>query len=284
MLASLIRAFFKKENIEYFASCPLSSLRIVSPRRVPSNVCGATLFLIPYDLGETGGNVSRYAVPRDYHAYIRDFSERLARFLSENGCADKTYCAADTSPIAEHDAAILLGLGFRGKNHLVINEKYGSYIFIGAVFTEQVLSLRGGEKTERNACIGCGKCLAACPSGSLESGDFTNCLSGLSQSKRLTEEQEKAVAGHMLCWGCDVCQEVCPHNRGVAPTPIEFFRTERTPLLTETVLREMPDEEFLRRAYSWRGRAVLERNLRLQNALCNSIPKNREKINTGEKV
>lgn len=284
MLASLLSAFFQKENIEYYASCPLSSLRILSPHRVPPNVCGATLFLIPYDLGETGGNVSRYAVPRDYHGYIRGFSERLVQFLAENDCPDKTYCAADTSPIDEHDAALRLGLGFRGKNHLIINEAYGSFIFIGAVFTEKVLSLRGGKPTERTACIGCGRCLSACPSKSLSSGDFSGCLSSLTQSKKLTDEQERAVAGHVLCWGCDICQEVCPHNREVAATPIEFFKVERTPYLTEETLRNMSDEEFSARAYSWRGRAVPERNLRIQSAFSNSIAENQEKINTGEQV
>lgn len=284
MIESFLSDFFASEQIEYYASCELSRLCVIQPRRLPSWAKGAVVFLIPYRLSSPAGNLSCYAVPRDYHGYIREFSGRLESFALQKGCTQPFFCAADTSPIAEQDAALKLGLGFLGNNHLLINESYGSFVFIGAVFTSRVLTLRGGEKTARTGCIGCGKCLSACPGGCLSSGDFSRCLSALTQKKKLTAEEEIRVARHRLIWGCDICQEVCPHNRQVKETPIPYFQTQRMASLTAETLEAMSDEDFAQRAYSWRGREVLRRNLRLKDADRTSITETDEKINTTEIV
>lgn len=276
----IIADFFEKEHIEYYASLALSSLIIINPRRIPVGMEGATLFLIPYDDGSPhDGNISRYAVPRDYHLYITELSERFAAFLEKSGEHLDFSFAADTSPILEHDAAVKANLGFEGKNHLILNERYGSYIFIGALFTKEIPTLCRTQRETRRFCNGCGRCLAACPAKCAESGDFSTCLSALTQKKRLSAEEEQIVARHTLCWGCDICQEVCPHNRGAAATPIEFFRRDRLTRLTAESLSEMREDEFLSRAYAWRGRAVVERNLRLQSDK-DSITENNEKIKT----
>ena len=95
-----------------------------------------------------------------------------------------------------------------------------------------------------------------------------DCLSAVTQKKGDLSEDEKAyIKKYGSAWGCDICQLVCPLVKkaidGGAETPIEFFRENRIKNLTPEALSEMTDEEFKKRAFSWRGRATVERNLRL---------------------
>ena len=97
------------------------------------------------------------------------------------------------------------------------------------------------------------------------------CLSALTQKKgALTPEEQDALRRHPLIWGCDDCQLVCPLNRaalsGAHDTPLAFFRAERLLCLTPEALAGMPEECFRERAFAWRGRAPLERNLALHGA------------------
>jgi epoxyqueuosine reductase len=99
--------------------------------------------------------------------------------------------------------------------------------------------------------------------------EHCECLSSLSQKKgALTENEAEMLVKYNTAWGCDICQSVCPHTeRGVASgsafTPIEFFWQMRTPHLTYSQVLNMSDEEFALRAYSWRKRETVLRNLLL---------------------
>ena len=257
-----LKAFFEKENIEFFRSFKIDqNIKLKYARKLPEWSAGGVVFLIPYKVESCGRNVSEYAVPRDYHFYIKEFSQRLENEFY--GTDLKMQVFSDNSPFFERDIAQTSGLGFFGKNHLLINEKYGSFIFVGEVVLDFVPDISGGDSCEKNTCLDCGACVSACPGKCLLGDDFSECLSGLTQQKNLTETQKTEVSKHNLVWGCDICQEVCPHNKNVKETPIEFFKKERLPFVDKNLLREMSDEEFLRRAYSWRGRDVILRNLDL---------------------
>lgn len=261
-MQNILKTFFENENIEFFRSFKIDkSLELKYPRKLPEWAKSGVVFLIPYKVKSQSRNVSEYAVSRDYHFYIKELSFKLEKYFDNKNAK---FCVfADNSPFFERDIAQKTGLGFFGRNHLFINEKYGSYIFIGEVVTDFETDICGGKETEKNGCCNCGRCLCACPSGCLLKDDFAQCLSGLTQQKTLDDIQKKIVSKHPLVWGCDICQEVCPHNKNLPDTPIEFFKKDRLATVDEKCITEMSEEEFSKRAYSWRGREVILRNIAL---------------------
>lgn len=259
-----LKEFFKLENIEFYGSFPISSVapeELVSPRRLPDFAKTVTVFLIPYRADDsTERNISLYAVPRDYHLYIKQLEKRFYDHLAEKNISGlKAAFFADTSPFDERSLAKKARLGFVGKNGLLINQKYGSYCFIGELVTDLSECVQG-LICDKSECDLCGKCKTACP-GNCFSKDGGQCVSHLTQKKQLDENELELVKAHPYVWGCDICQQVCPHNESVANTPISFFKQDRIPYLDSDVISRMSDEEFSMRAYSWRGRAVIERNI-----------------------
>lgn len=112
--------------------------------------------------------------------------------------------------------------------------------------------------TEASECIHCGKCAEICP-------DRQNCLSNVTQKKGILSDIEAdMLVKYNSAWGCDICQTVCPM---VTPqvTEIDFFKHNLIFNLTEEILDSMTDEEFASRAYSWRGRDTIMRNLKIIN-------------------
>ena len=96
-----------------------------------------------------------------------------------------------------------------------------------------------------------------------------DCLSAISQKKgKLTEEERNLLIKYDTVWGCDICQEVCPHTKRAISeksiyTPIDFFYQNRIELLTKEKIMSMSDDEFSSRAFSWRGRETIMRNIEL---------------------
>jgi epoxyqueuosine reductase QueG len=142
-----------------------------------------------------------------------------------------------------------------GDNGMLITEKYSSYVFIGEIITDLPLPIEREYNISR--CEGCGRCKKACPIC-----DIGECLSALTQKKgELTEEQVGLMKDVNTVWGCDECQKCCPYNKNISLTEIDFFADKRQQKLTKELLDAMSDEEFKQRAYSWRGKKTIERNL-----------------------
>ena len=144
-------------------------------------------------------------------------------------------------------------------------------MIVGAGFAAVTGHAPGIFPTEPPACPGCGACRRACPVTDADGHPVQECLSALTQKKgALTPEEQDALRRHPLIWGCDDCQLVCPLNRaalsGAHDTPLAFFRAERLLCLTPEALAGMSEECFRERAFAWRGRAPLERNLALHGA------------------
>lgn len=259
--------FFKERQIDSFAALPLSECRIQKAYLLEREgiADGSVLLVaIPYytpACQDTARNLSAYAVSYNYHDYFEELFEDLLAKLREQFPSNRFAYFADHSPIAEVEAAAKAGLGVIGKNHLLLTPRYSSYIFLGELFTDAVLPSQSGEIA---SCENCGACLRACPAQ-----DCGGCLSALTQKKgALTEKEQADILRYGSVWGCDRCQEVCPHTKkavesGSIFTPIPFFHRNPIAHLTMAELNAMDDSEFLRRAYSWRGRAVIERNLKL---------------------
>ena len=122
---------------------------------------------------------------------------------------------------------------------------------------------------EIRRCEGCGACARACPGGCI-GGDRTACLSAITQKKgALTEAEREAIRRADFAWGCDICQEVCPHTKaardaGTLVTPIPYFREHTLSRLTPADAEAMPPEEYRSYAFGWRPKETLIRNLILQ--------------------
>ena len=221
------------------------------------------IFAIPYypRINERK-NISTYAIPRDYHAYFDALSSALTDDLKKNFPQYKFAAFADNSPIDERLAAVMTGIGIKGENGLVITEKYSSYVFLGEIITDMPTEMC--QINEIKNCIGCKRCAASCPKQ-----EIGECLSSLTQKKgALTDSEIAAIKKHGSAWGCDLCQECCPHTAkairdGTIYSPIEFFNEELTPYLTKDIIEDMSDEEFAGRAYSWRKKETILRNLEI---------------------
>ena len=259
--------FFKKYRIDCFSSLPLGACRLKKPYLLERDgITDGTVIVmaIPYYTTACAAkerNLSAYAVARDYHLFFRRLFDDLLPILQKSFPQNKFVGFADHSPIDEIHAAATAGLGVIGKNGLLITPRYSSYVFLGELITDRKLPT---ETYEPRTCENCGACLAACPA---KSGNL--CLSALTQKKGLlTDEEKEHLAAFGSVWGCDLCQEVCPHTKKVLESgsifsPIPFFAEQPLPHLSTEILNEMSDESFRQRAYAWRGRETIARNLAL---------------------
>ena len=119
------------------------------------NAVSAVFFLIPYYTGDSAErNISLYAVPRDYHLYVKALGEKLLPMLRSSYPGHSFALFTDHSPFDERDAAARAGLGMIGENGLLIHKKYGSYVFIAEVVSDMPLGEDSSRKIAR--CPGCG--------------------------------------------------------------------------------------------------------------------------------
>jgi len=193
--------------------------------------------------------IARYALGRDYHKVIRGKLRTLSRWISDTYPDARCRPCVDSAPIFERDYAHLAGLGFFGKNTMLIDPKRGSWFFIGLLLTTESFA---PDVTQEGGCGTCRKCIDACPTGAIiqEGGhwqlDSRRCIS------YLTIEHEGPIdpqlQSRMGGWtfGCDVCQEVCPFNevrerqplRGTTTRERDFIPVHKWPNLKELVVIE----------------------------------------------
>ena len=193
--------------------------------RHPSSVldgCRTLLMLgFPYRTHEpTGsqlglGRVARYAWnDRDYHDLIHDRLRELKAWLVGKVPDARVRGVVDTAPLLEREFAEAAGIGWVGKNTLLLNRRFGSYFFLAALLTD--LELVHDAPLERGYCGTCRACLDACPTEAFPQPfvlDATRCISYLTIETK--EEMPLEMTSEVGDWlfGCDICQEVCPWNR-----------------------------------------------------------------------
>ena len=260
--------FFESEKIEYFAALDYAHIREINAglrERKNIDAKSVIIFLIPYYVGGSK-NLSEYSAAKDYHQIIKEKTDKLIAKLKEIYPRGNFVGFGDHSPIDERGAALSAGLGILGDSGLLINEKYGTYVFLADVICDVLPEEIGAvPPTPVLKCEGCGACAKACPTGILRA-EGSDCLSAITQRKgELTDSEIALMKKYNTVWGCDVCQSVCPHNREPDVTPIDFFHEERIPHLTSEILASMDDETFEKRAFAWRKRKTIERNLKLLN-------------------
>lgn len=258
-MKNFLAEILKKEGIEFYGFCSFSSIEnelfeCSAKRRLPKNSSTVITMLFPYKVKtEKPKNISRYAAIEDYHFVAGNILEKIVKILSEKYKAFKFEYFIDNSPINEVKAAVLSGLGVVGKNNLLINEKYGSFCFIGEIVTDY--KIQTVENIITN-CINCKACLNNCPTGFLRDKN-NKCLSAITQQKaKLTEGEENLIKENKSVWGCDICQNVCPMNKNSALTNIDGFINSYRNEYKE-------NEDIKNRAYAWRGERVIKRNFKI---------------------
>lgn len=223
----------------------------------------------------TGPRYARYIHGRDYH---KDIADRLERAMANAvgrtglGAALKWKVCVDTSAVLERSWATLAGLGWIGKNTMLIHPKLGSYFFLGVVLLNQETGQ--GPRPLPDYCGHCTRCLDGCPTQAITEPrnlDSRRCISYWTLEKRGAleiSESDKRAMGPWIA-GCDICQEVCPFNlKAVRAEEAEFAPPQQLSDW-ETLLRETPEQYKSRIKESALGRVKPEqfrRNLAIMLA------------------
>ena len=200
----------------------------------------------PSDPAVPTGRVANYAQYEDYHLFIKHRLRRLAEFIcSVTGAGHRFKICVDSAPLAERALAARAGLGFIGKNHMLINPIIGSQIFLGEIITDIRLRI---DEPNINDCSDCDKCVDSCPTGALRlDGQFdaNKCISYLTIEYRGQIPPELAERIGDRLFGCDECVLACPYqHRAPACKNKQFkFYPERGRLDLQQLLK-MTQEDF----------------------------------------
>lgn len=208
-----------------------------------------------------GFSVSRYSHPveEDYHHRLKRLCLELCQAVKtwNRGC--KTRICVDSAPILERSFAYAAGIGFVGKNNMLIIPSYGSYFYLAEILTTALLRFQSVQPLA-NQCASCTLCVDACPTGALErhfSLDASKCLSYLTiEHKGFINDEMGRKMGDCF-FGCDRCQEVCPFNEA------ELSRGALLPL-TDDFLNMGVDEfklRFGKTAFARAGLDKIKRNI-----------------------
>lgn len=221
------------------------------------------------------GRVAQYARGRDYHVVLRRRLEQLIQRLRAE--LDEPFDArvfVDTGPLLERELAAAAGIGWIGKNTLVLHPTLGSYFVLGEILTTLELE---PDQPATDHCGTCTRCLEACPTGAFPAPyqmNATRCIAYWTIEHRGEIPPELHPAIGDWVFGCDVCQEVCPYNRDAPPAGDPELASERLParldLFELLELRSSAYKRLVRGTAARRAtRTMWQRNARiaLQNAL-----------------
>lgn len=203
---------------------------------------------------------SIYTRGKDYHKVVSGYLSKLCSFIQTLGGMAKYF--VDSNALPERYIAEKCGIGFTGKNNMIINKQYGSYLFLGEVITDLYIE---PSKPSVNKCGNCEVCLSSCPTKSINKGQ-TNpniCLSYITQKKHIDEIWFSKLEGRIF--GCDSCQKVCPFNGDVEESCIKDFEPFKfmKKVNIEEVLNlnnKIFNEKYKLTSAGWRGKNIIKRN------------------------
>ena len=216
-------------------------------------------------------HVAQYAWSSDYHDVLGTRLEKLATAIREVAPGATTRCYVDAGPVPERELAQRAGLGWIGKNMMLIHPEIGSFTFIGVVLTDADLAPDLPFEVDR--CGTCRRCLDACPTNAFPDPhvlDATRCISYLTIEHRgpFNDQELQDVGRGAWVFGCDVCQDVCPWNVSFATAAADPELAPRADVRAPDLaaLLEMDDDAFAHRygdtPFARPGLAGMRRNAR----------------------
>jgi len=211
------------------------------------------------------GQFARTSWGDDYHRILHKKMNQLTRMIKQKAGGELCFLPmVDTGALIDVAVAWRAGLGWIGRNGLLITKEFGSFVYLGEIITNLELE---HDQPLTSRCSDCMKCVKACPGGALLGDGKMNggkCLSYLSQAKGVMPLEYRQKIGNVI-YGCDICQLVCPHNQGK-----DFhLHDEMKPIAADVMpdleaLIVMSNKEFAQKfgylAGSWRGKNLIQRN------------------------
>lgn len=209
---------------------------------------------------------SIYTKRMDYHRVVHKYLDQICGFIQSFGGRAEGFVDSNTLP--ERYIAYLAGVGFLGRNNMLITKKYGSYVFLGEILMDLEISCEDrhqfGEIKEHKECGECKNCLKECPTKSINKERINPniCLSYLTQKKEISQKEISLLKGNVF--GCDFCQLKCPYNEQVEMGVLPEFQTLSYMNEGLEVFAGM-DNKFFKEKVSctscgWRGKNVIRRN------------------------
>lgn len=217
-------------------------------------------FSLPPQEGE--GVLARSAVGQDYHQIVHQKIKDLVDIMTENGWLGNFSFQVDTGPLIERAFAVRAGVGWIGRNQHLIIPSYGSFVALALLLLDQ--EFPSDAPLDSGECATCQKCVQACPAQIIGQEPFAakRCISYLTQSKEVLTPEERGQLG-MRIFGCDSCQEICPHNQKRIQQEQESHSSLQrgVDLLEILSLTKGKFQQLIRStAAGWRGKGVLQRN------------------------
>ena len=215
---------------------------------------------------EVNNGFSIYTKRLDYHRVVHHYLEQVKTYIESLGGKALTF--VDSNPLPERYIAYQAGLGFIGRNNMLITEQYGSYVFLGEIITDleipcdQTRTLQELKRFE--ACKTCTTCLEECPTKSIHKGGCNPniCLSYLTQKKELTNQEISLLKGNVF--GCDFCQLKCPYNQEAQRSRLEAFKgldyMNEEVFVYANMNNAYFKENISQTSCGWRGKNVIRRN------------------------
>jgi len=234
----------------------------------------ALAYPLPYssEPEEGEGILARSAVGEDYHHFMNQKMNHLVEIMAINGWPGTSRQQVDTGPLVERAFAIRAGIGWIGRNQHLIIPGYGSFVALALLLLDQ--EIEPDHAPILDQCGTCQRCIRACPAQILGKDQFAakHCVSYLTQSKEALTPEECGRLGLRL-FGCDTCQEACPHNQKrmeeeQADSSSSSLRRGVDLIETLNLTKGEFQQRFKLTAAGWRGKGILQRNafLALRNS------------------
>lgn len=215
---------------------------------------------------EEENGFSIYTKRADYHRVVKQYLMKVCQYIETLG--GKAECFVDSNTLPERYIAYLAGVGFIGRNNMIITKRYGSYVFLGEIITNLPIRCEETRRYEELGqyveCGECTRCYQACPTKSINKAKVNSniCLSYLTQKKELSDQELSLLKGNVF--GCDYCQLPCPYNQTATKNVLPEFQT--LSYMNENIEtyagmdNKLFKEKISGTSCGWRGKNVIRRN------------------------